>query len=98
MNKRRFFSRKSEEAALSTDEERRALLHTLEETKRELDLAYLGFDQSTDADLVEFYLFEVDALRARHTYLMRRIKDLDPTAREAVIPSAAQPPQRRRLL
>jgi len=58
-------------------DERSALLQSLQETKRELDLARLGFNQCTDSDLIEFYLFEMDALRARHTYLLRRIKALD---------------------
>lgn len=62
-------------------DERSALLQSLEETKRELDLAFLGFNQCTDSDLIEFYLFEIDALRARHTYLLRRIKTLDATPR-----------------
>ena len=57
-------------------EEQRVLLQNLEETKRELDMAYRGFSQSTDPDLVEFYLFEIDAQRARHSYLLRRIKQL----------------------
>jgi len=55
-------------------EERRMLLRNLEETKKELDLAYIGFNQCSDPDLIEFYLYEINALRARHTYLMRRIK------------------------
>ena len=57
-------------------EEQRVLLQNLEKTKRELDMAYRGFSQSTDPDLVEFYLFEIDAQRARHSYLLRRIKQL----------------------
>lgn len=99
MNRPRLFARRSETLSPSLGEERRALLQTLEETKRELDLAYLGFNQSTDADLVEFYLFEVDALRARHSYLLRRIKELDPTATTGGnVTAAAPPPRARRML
>jgi hypothetical protein len=70
---------RSKKQSLPSGEERRTLMKSLEETKRELDLAYTGFNQCTDPDLIEFYLFEIDALRARHTYLLRRIKALDPT-------------------
>ena len=57
--------------------ERRALLRNLDETKEALDLAHAGFNQTGDPDLMEFYLFEISALRARHTYLLRRLKALE---------------------
>lgn len=66
------------------------LLKNLQETKRELDLAQLGFNQCIDPDLIEFYLFEIDALRARHTYLLRRIKALDST-QIATVPTHLAP-------
>lgn len=63
--------------SLAHSAERRALLRNLEETKEALDIAHLGFNQTGDPDLMEFYLFEINALRARHTYLLRRIKSLE---------------------
>lgn len=68
---------KSSATLFPLGDERQSLRESLAETKRELDLAHIGFNQTTDADLIEFYLFEIDALRARHTYLLRRIKALD---------------------
>lgn len=50
------------------------LRRSLAETGRALDAARAGFDQTADKDLLEYYLYEIHALRARHTYLMRRIK------------------------
>lgn len=69
--------RNKKEPLAPLGEERRSLLHNLQETKRELDWAQLGFDQAVDSDLIEFYLFEINALRARHTYLLRRVKALE---------------------
>ncbi|MBP1757793.1 MAG: hypothetical protein H6Q61_42 [Firmicutes bacterium] len=69
--------RSAAKAGLARSAERRALLHNLEETKEALDLAHSGFNQTGDPDLMEFYLFEINALRARHTYLLRRIKALE---------------------
>jgi hypothetical protein len=63
--------------ALQFGQQRQTLLRNLAETKRELDLAYAGFNQSSDPDLIDFYLFEIDALRARHTYLLRQIKQME---------------------
>ncbi len=89
MRKRSLFSRAQAPANPAADsQERRLLLGQLEATKRELDLAHLGFEQSRDPDLLEFYLFEIDALRARHSYLLRRIKALSP---EAPPPPRAEP-------
>ena len=50
------------------------LRRSLEETSRALEAAQAGFDQTSDKDLLEYYLFEIHALRARHTYLLRRLK------------------------
>ncbi len=74
---------------LARSAERRALLRNLEETKEALDLAHGGFNQTGDPDLMEFYLFEINALRARHTYLLRQIKALEETNLPA--PSAPGP-------
>jgi len=75
---------------LARSAERRALLRNLEETKEALDLAHSGFNLTGDPDLMEFYLFEISALRARHTYLLRRIKTLEETGSPA--PLASIPP------
>lgn len=77
---------------LARSAERRALLRNLEETKEALDLAHGGFNQTGDADLMEFYLFEISALRARHTYLLRRLKALEETNSPAA-PSSHPAPQ-----
>lgn len=50
---------------------------SLEETRRDLNAARAGFDQTTDGDLLEYYLYEINALRAKHTYLLRQMKSLE---------------------
>ena len=79
MKKSNRLSSRSKKQLFQVGEEQRTLLKNLDETKRELDLAYAGFNQCSDPDLIEFYLFEIDALRARHTYLLRRIKAFNPS-------------------
>lgn len=83
------FTRSKKQAKLF-GEDWHTLLQNLQETKRELDMAQLGFNQCTDSDLIEFYLFEIDALRARHTYLLRRIKAMD-SSQTAVVPPLFTP-------
>ena len=49
----------------------------LEETRRDLNAARAGFDQTADGDLLEYYLYQISALRAKHTYLLRQMKSLE---------------------
>lgn len=66
------------------------LRRRLEETTRDLAAARAGFDQTADRDLLEYYLYEISALGAKHTYLLRQMKSLGledspaPETREAV--------------
>ena len=50
------------------------------ETSRDLAAAQAGFDQTADRDLLEYYLYEISALRAKHTYLLRQMKSLETEA------------------
>ena len=56
--------------------EQEQLLHSLEENRRELSVAQKGFDSTEDPDLTEYYLYQINAFRARDTYLLRRMKAL----------------------
>ena len=49
----------------------------LEETNRALAAARAGFDETAARDLLEYYLYEISALRAKHTYLLRQMKALE---------------------
>ena len=52
------------------------LRRRLEETTRDLAAARAGFYQTADRDLLEYYLYEISALGAKHTYLLRQMKSL----------------------
>lgn len=62
--------------------ERRELLESMADTRRLLTQAYQGFNAHSDPDLVESYVYEINALESRYSYLVRRMKDLE--AREGV--------------
>ncbi len=53
-----------------------ALRRRLEQTVRDLAAARAGFDHTADPDLLEYYLYEISALGAKHTYLLRQMKSL----------------------
>lgn len=59
--------------ALSEKEiERNALLSDLEETKKALEIAYAGFDNVTEPDLIDCYIYEVNSVLKRYKFLMKQ--------------------------
>ena len=61
------------------DEERNALLEGLSHTRALIAQAYSGFNSARDPYLIESYVFEINALQARYSYLLRRVKEMDGT-------------------
>ena len=45
-------------------------------TRAQINQAYGCFNQTSDGDLIESYVFEINALQARYNYLLRRLKQL----------------------
>lgn len=58
------------------DVERRELEESLSQTRLLLAQAYSGFNTSVDQELVESYIYEIQALQARYSYLLRLRKAL----------------------
>ena len=45
------------------------LQDSIEKTRHALDTAYAGFDNAVDPDLIDCYIFEINALLKRYKYL-----------------------------
>ena len=56
---------------------RRELMQSLSHTRTLINQAYGGFNNTSDSDLIESYVFEINALQARYSYLLRRVKELE---------------------
>lgn len=54
-----------------------ALEQELQETRLRLRRAYEAFDLVSDPDLVEAWIFEINAQQARYSYLLKRRKALE---------------------
>ena len=52
--------------------ERNALLSDLEQTKKALEIAYAGFDNVTEPDLIDCYIYEVNSVLKRYKFLMEQ--------------------------
>ncbi|MBQ0038044.1 MAG: DUF2508 family protein [Clostridiales bacterium] len=61
----------------------------LRETAQELRLAYDRFNYVSEPELVESSIYAIDSLKAKYSYLLRRIKELNgaPVRRSVVIRS-----------
>ncbi len=58
-------------------EARQELLNSHSHTRTLINQAYGGFNTASDSDLIESYVFEINALQARYNYLLRRVKELE---------------------
>ena len=57
--------------------ERKELLESLAHTRVLINQAYVGFNSVKDRDLIESYVYEINALQSRYNYLLRRVKELE---------------------
>lgn len=75
------------------------LEQSLQATRALIAQAYAGFNSTADGDLVESYIYEIQSLQARYSYLLRRRKALDsdaqplPARRGKAIPSCPPEPK-----
>lgn len=59
------------------NEDRQTLLEGLERTRSAIARAYAGFNGAADPELIESYVYEINALQARYGYLLRQVKALE---------------------
>ena len=73
----RFFFREQKKPEIKEvpKTERQLLLEDLEKTKCELDTAYRGFDYVTDPDLIDCYIYDINAILKRYKYLLELIAE-----------------------
>lgn len=57
--------------------ERLELMNSLAQTRALINQAYGSFNATCDSDLIESYVYEINALQARYNYLLRRFKALE---------------------
>ena len=72
----KFFFRQSPCPVNDTDElvpeKKPTIYEELEKTKAALEIAYSGFDNVTDPDLIDSYIYEVNSVMERYHYLLHQ--------------------------
>lgn len=54
-------------------ESKETLLEDLKKTRYALEVAYSGFDNVTDPDLIDCYIYQVNAILKRYKFLLEKI-------------------------
>lgn len=73
-----FFSQKlNDDNSAEEDYSPITLKDSIEKTRRALDLAYAGFDNAVEEDLIDSYIFEIYALQKRYEYLLSQATESD---------------------
>lgn len=53
------------------------LRNEIEKTKLALESAYSNFENVVDPDLIDCYIYEVNAVQKRYKFLLKKAKELD---------------------
>ena len=77
MSVHRLFPRRPKHS--DQEQERLALMASLAQTRTLISQAYGSFNHAKDSDLIDSYVYEINALQARYSYLLRRVKELECT-------------------
>ena len=74
-----YFSQSSRANRTLSEKEiqRSALLSDLEKTQKALEIAYAGFDNVTEPDLIDCYIYEVNSVLKRYKFLMEQAAHLN---------------------
>lgn len=64
------------------DREKMTLRDELLLTRNALENAYAGFDNATDPDLIDCYIFELNAVMKRYKYLLQKAAESNPLPEE----------------
>lgn len=88
-----YFSQSSRENRTLSEKEiaRNALLSDLEKTKRALEVAYAGFDNVIEPDLIDCYIYEVNSVLKRYKFLLEQAAALSPLPEECTASSPLNP-------
>lgn len=70
-----FFSTIKKSPAPSTEDDEPIVLslkQDLERTRYDLETAFMGFDNATDPELIDSYIYEVNSVMERYHYLLHQ--------------------------
>lgn len=70
------------------EHERNSILEDLDKTRRALEDAYSGFDNVTDPDLIDCYIYEVNSVLKRYKFLLEQAAKINLLPEEKLHPES----------
>lgn len=61
-----------------------SLMDSIEKTRMALDIAYAGFDNAVEIDLIDSYIYEINSLQKRYKHLTDLAAAADPENEKAL--------------
>ncbi len=61
-----------------------SLMDSIEKTRMALDIAYAGFDNAVETDLIDSYIYEINSLQKRYKHLTDLAAAMDPESEKAL--------------
>ena len=77
---------------LPKDTENKELLEEIERVKMQMENAHYNFQNAMDPDLIDCYIYEVNAVMKRYRYLLNQAAALSPLPEEESVNLNAEPP------
>lgn len=59
--------------------EQELLYCQIQMTKTALDTAYSNFENAVEPELIDCYIYEVNAIQQRYKYLLKKVKEINQT-------------------
>lgn len=80
-----YYSQKKESSnTIEEDYTPVSLMDSIEKTRIALDIAYAGFDNAVEIDLIDSYIYEINSLQKRYKHLTELAATTDPESDKAL--------------
>lgn len=70
-------TKKETDESVLLNTQRQRLMYDMEKTKQAMEAAYSNFDNVTDPDLIDCYIYEVNSVLKRYKFLMEQAEKLN---------------------
>lgn len=76
--------------SIPSGKEDNSLLSDIEKTRCALETAYMGFDNATDPDLIDCYIYEMNAVQKRYKYLLQEAAKQNAAMQDSAMSSSTE--------
>lgn len=71
-------TKKENDETVYLNMQRQRIMHDMEKTRQAMEDVYSNFDNVTDPDLIDCYIYEMNSVLKRYKFLIEQAEKLDP--------------------